>query len=320
MPSPNATFTEMVTTTLRHHVTTVTDNNSKNNALVNRLKKKGNIDTVSGGYELVYPLDYGGNGTYQRYDGYDALNIAPSEVLSAAKFDWAQVAIHVTANGKEIRMNSGKEAMIKLVKERVKSAMRTATNNFSLDIYSSGSLTNQIGGMAHIIQTNGQGTVGGINSATYTWWRNQFKEMTGTNTYASIVSDMNSLWLATARGADNTDLIVSTHDLYAAYEAVLQNLQRYASSDMAGAGFNALKYKSADVIFDSEDTNFTTTGERMYFLNTDYVKLVQHSDAQWSQDEQKVPLNQDAVVVPIYWMGQLVVTNRARQGIMIDAS
>lgn len=320
MASPNSTFTEMVTTTLRHHVKSVVDNNSKNNALVNRLKKKGNIETVSGGYELAFPVDYGGNGTYQRFDGYDALNVAPSEVLTAAKYDWAQIAIHVTASGKEIRMNSGQNAMIRLVKERTKSAMRTATNNFSTDIYSSGSLTNQIGGMSHIIQTNGQGTVGGINAATYTWWRNQFREMTGTDTFASIITDMNNLWYSTVRGSDKPDLIVSTHDLYAAYEATLQNLQRYATSDMASAGFEALKYKSADVIFDSDETNFTTTGQRMYFLNTDYLRLIQHADAQWTQDDQKVPVNQDAVIIPVYWMGQLVCDNRARQGIMIDAS
>lgn len=320
MASPNATFTDMVSTTLRHHVSKVTDAQSNNNALLNRIKAKGNIETVSGGYELVFNLDYGGNGTYQRYDGYDSLNTAAYETLTAAKYDWAQIAMHVTANGKEIRMNSGEEAMIRLVKERVKSATRTAANNFSTDLYSSGALTNQIGGLALIIQTNGQGTVGGIDSATYTWWRNQFKEMTGTNTYASIQADMNALWLNTVRGSDKVDLIVSTHDLYAAYEATLQTNQRYTDSKMAALGFEALKYKSADIIFDSDSTNFTTTGERMYFMNTDYVKLIQHRDAQWTQDDQKVPVNQDAVIIPVYWMGQLVCTNRRVQGIMIDAS
>ena len=320
MASPNATFTAMVSTTLRHHVSKFADNNTNNNALLTRIKQNGMIETVSGGYELVFNLDYGGNGTYQRYDGYDALDVSASEMLTAAKYDWAQIAMHVTASGKEIRMNSGEAAMKRLVKERVASTKRTAANNFSTDIYSSGALTNQIGGIAHLIQTNGQGTVGGINSTTYTWWRNQFKEMTGTNTYASIQADMNSLWLSCVRGNDKPDLLVSTHDLYAAYEATLQTNQRYTESKMAALGFEALKYKSADIIFDSDSTNFTTTGERMYFVNTDYIKLIQHSDAQWSQADEKVPTNQDAVIIPMYWMGQLVCTNRARQGIMIDAS
>ena len=30
--------------------------------------------------------------------------------------------------------------------------------------------------------------------------------------------------------------------------------------------------------------------------------------------------NQDAIVVPMYWMGNLVCTNRSRQGVLIDAS
>lgn len=319
MASPNATFTEMVTTTLRNHPRELTDNVSKNNALLTLLKKKGKVKTVSGGYEITQPLDYAENGTYQRFSGYDTLNINASDVLSAAKFDWAQVAIHVTASGRELKMNNSAEKMIDLAKARVKNAMRTAANNFSIDLYSDGALTNQIGGLASMIQTNGQGTVGGINSATYAFWQNKFREMTGTNTYAAIQQDMNSLWLALTRGADKPDLIVSSHDLYVAYEASLQALQRFSDASLAGAGFETIKYKSANVIFD-DNTNFSTTAERMYFLNTDYLYLVEHPEARWSQDDDKVPVNQDAVVIPIYWMGQLVCSNRSLQGVLFDAA
>lgn len=63
MPSPNAVFTEMVTTTFRNHSGKLTDNVSKNNALLNRLKKKGQIKTKSGGWSIVQELDYAENGT-----------------------------------------------------------------------------------------------------------------------------------------------------------------------------------------------------------------------------------------------------------------
>jgi hypothetical protein len=36
--------------------------------------------------------------------------------------------------------------------------------------------------------------------------------------------------------------------------------------------------------------------------------------------DEKRPTNQDAVVVPMYWMGNLVCTNRSLQGILFDAS
>lgn len=316
MASPNSTFTEMVTTTLRNHKKEVVDNVSDQNALLTWLKSKGHIKTESGGYEIVLPLDYAENSTYQRFSGYDSLNTNASDVLSAAKYDWSQVAIHVTASGRELKMNNSEQRMINLVKARIKNAMRTAANNMSVDIYSDGALTNQIGGLAALITQAGTGTVGGINSSTYTFWKNQFVDMT-TPASTNIIGYMNQLWLTLVRGTDKPDLIVSSHDLYNYYESALQANQRYADSKAASAGFESLKYKTASVIFDS-NTNFTTTTEDMYFLNTDYLYLIEHSDARWTQDDDKVPVNQDAVVIPMYWMGQLVTSNRSLQGLAFD--
>jgi hypothetical protein len=322
MASPNSTFTEMVTTTLRRHPTDIADNVSQHNALYRRLSKKGNVETISGGYEIVKPLDYAENSTYQRYSGYDALNIGASDVLSAAKYDWMQAAVHVTASGRELRMNSGREALINLTDARLKNAKRTAANNMSLDIYSDGALTNQMGGLAHIIQTNGQGTVGGINSTTYTFWRNQFREASGTNavTAGNIKDEMMVLWLTCVRGNDKPDLIVSSHDYYTLFWKSLTDLQRYASADEAKLGFNALKFLDADVIFDNQSTNFTTTAEKMYFLNTNYLGLIAHSAANWNTLDEKMSTNQDAEVIPIIWQGNMVCSNRSLQGILLDAS
>lgn len=321
MASPNSTFTELVTTTMRHHKKKVVDNVTKNNALLSLMKERGNIKTdAAGGYEIAIPLSYAENSTYQRYSGYDTLNIGASDVLSAAKYDWAQVALHVTASGREVKINNSQERMINLVKSRVDVAMATAANNMSIDIYSDGALTNQIAGLANIIQNDGTGTVGGIVSGTYTFWKNKFKEVSGTGaTFATLKAAMNAEWLAQTRGADKPDLIVMSHDFYAIYEGGLQDLQRYADAKMASAGFEALKYKSASVIFD-DNTNFGTTAEKAYFLNTKYLYLMEHPEARWTEDDEKVPVNQDAVVVPIYWMGAMCTSNRSLQGVVIDAT
>ena len=322
MTSPSAVFTELVTSTLRNHPSEIADNVSQNNALWRYLKRKGKIDLEDGGYEIVRNLDYANNSTYQRYSGYDTLNIGQTQVLTAAKYDWMQAAVNVTASGRELRMNSGDNAIFNLSKAKLKNAVRTAANYMSIDVYSDGALTNQMGGLAYIIQANGQGTVGGINSTTYSFWRNQFLEATGTNlvTKANIKGYMNTLYLSLVRGADKPDLIVSSHDFFAMYWESLQDQQRYTNDrDEATAGFRALKYVDADVIFDS-NSNFSTTAEKMYFLNTDYLGLVVHRDANWSQMDDKVSVNQDAVVIPMLWMGNLVCSNRALQGILLDAS
>jgi len=321
MPSPNAVFTEMVTTTLRNHKPELVDNVSANNALLTWLKDKGKIETESGGYEIVRPLEYATNATYQRYSGFDNLSVIPSDVLSAAKYDWAQVAIHVTASGRELRMNNGPEALIKLVKARMKNAMHTAANNLSVDIYSDGALANQVGGLKLLIQAAGAGIVGGIDAGTYAFWKNQFSEMAGTGTWskATIKGEMNKLWLACVRGTDKPDLIVASHDVYSVYEESLQDNQRYTDSKTASAGFESLKYKSASMIFDS-NANFGTTAEVAYFLNTDYLYLIEHTQARWTEDDEKKPINQDAVIIPLFWMGQLCCSNRALQGRLYDAA
>ncbi len=327
MAGPSAIFTEMVSTTLRNSADEVADNVSKHNAFLSRLKDKKKIRKLDGGSEIQVQLEYAENSTYQRYAGLELLNTNASDIVTSAKYDWAQVALHVVSSGKEIRQNSGRYAMINLVKTKKGNALRTAANNFSVDLFSDGSLPNQIGGLANIIQTNGQGEVAGIDSATWNFWRNKFKEATGTNNAAApdaakaatFKADMNSLWLPLNRGADKPDIILFSHDFYSLYEIGEQQLQRYMDAKLAEAGFVGLKYKTADVMFD-DNTNFTTTAEKGYFLNTDYLYVDQHKEAQWSQDEEKRPVNQDAVVIPFYWMGNLVCSNRSLQGVLFDAA
>lgn len=321
MTSPSTVFNEMVVTTNRLHPTAVADNVSGNNALYSRLKKRGKISSESGGYEIVRPLDYAENGTFQRFSGFDQLNVSASDVLTAAKYDWVQAAVNVVASGRELRMNSGKEQIIKLAAARTRNALRTAANNMSVDLYSDGALANQMGGLAHIIQNAGTGTVGGINSSTYSFWQNKYREAAGTNAISksTIKGEMNGLYLNLVRGTDKPDLIVSTHDFFAMYWEALQDLQRYADDTSATAGFRSLKFVDSDVIFDS-NSNFATTGEKMYFLNTEYLELVEHRDARWTTMDEKMSVNQDAVVIPMLWMGQLTCSNRSLQGVLIDAA
>lgn len=324
MPSPNTTFTEMVTTTLRNHPSEIADNVSQHNALYRYLKDRGQIKKLDGGYEIVRPLDYQNNSTFQRYAGFDTLNVGQSNVLTAAKYDWVQAAVHIIASGDELRKNSGKSQIINLVQSKTKNAMRTAANNMSIDMFSSGALTNQMGGLGAIVTADGTGTVGGINSGTYTFWANQFKEIASSNawTKSTIKGEMNSVWLSCVRGSDSPHLLVSTNDFYAAYWESLQDLARYndpTQSSKATAGYAALKYVTADVVHDV-NSNFTATGEKMYFLNLDFLELCVMKDANWSQLDDKVPTNQDAVLIPIISQHQLVCSNRARQGLLLDAS
>lgn len=322
MPAtPSSTFTELVATTWRNHSKDVKDNISKNNALYARLMKKGQTRKENGGLSIVQPLDYNSNGTYQRYSGYDVLNIQQSDVITAAEFTWKQIALNVVASGLELRTNSGDSVIVKLAKARIKNAMRTFKNNFSADLYSDGTLPNQIGGLQALVADAGTGTVGGIDSSTWPFWANAVQSAAaplqggGAVTVSATTIEsgiMLPLWLNQVRGDDKPDLIVSSNDWFTFYEASQVAIKRYTSAGEAEGGFTSLKYKSADVIFDGGSG---IPSAHMYFLNTDYIEMVVHPDADLSIQEDMRPINQDATVIPILWMGNMVVSNRRLQGV-----
>lgn len=321
MPSPNAVFTELVTTTFRKHAKEIKDNVSKNNALYRRLVDKKQTRKEDGGLSIVAPLDYAMNSTYQRYSGYDVLNVGASDVISAAEFQWRQIAINVVASGLELRTNNGGSKIINLVKSRMKNATRTFKNNFSVDMYSDGTLPNQIGGLQALVADAGTGTVGGIDSSTWAFWKNQVQSAAapiqggagitpGSTTMESL---MLPLWLQLVRGDDKPDLIVADNNYFSFYEQSQTSLKRYTSGNDASGGFVELKYKNADVIFDGGSG---IPVNRMYFLNTDYIELVEHSEANLTVMDEMKPYNQDAAIVPILWMGNLVTSNRSLQGVL----
>ena len=321
MPSPNTVFTELVSTTFRKHAKEIKDNVSKNNALLRRIMDKKQTRKEDGGLTIAAPLDYANNGTYQRYSGYDVLNVGASDVISAAEYQWRQIAINVVASGLELRTNSGDSRIINLVKARMKNAIRTFKNNFSADLYGDGTLPNQINGVQALISDTGTGTVGGIDSSAWAFWRNQIQSAAApiqgggaiTPSATTIESLMLPLWLVQSRGDDQPDLTVADNNYFTFYEQSQVSLKRYTSSDSASGGFVSLKYKKADVIFDGGSG---IPVNRMYFINTDYIELVVHQDADLAIMDEMKPYNQDAAVVPILWMGNLVCSNRSLQGVL----
>ena len=322
MASPNAVFTELVSTTFRNHAKEIKDNITKNNALLRRMMGKGKERIEDGGLSITMPLDYSSNGTYQRYSGYDVLNISASDVISAAEYAWKQIAINVTASGLELRNNAGRNRIINLVKARTTNAIRTFKNNFSNDVYSDGTASNQINGLQALVSDTGTGTVGGIDSTAFPFWRNVVQSaaapLQGGGAITPSATTMESLmlgaWLAVVRGDDMPDLIPTSNDYYTFFEQSQVSLKRYNDGATEGtAGFTSLKYKSADVIFDGGSG---IPNAHMYMLNTDFLELVVHQDANMTEIPELRSVNQDAVVMPVIWQGNIALSNRSLQAVI----
>lgn len=323
MASPN--ISELITSAIQSRTGEAANNVLKNNALLKRLSDKGKVKPVSGGTSIYQELTYAENSTFQYYDGGEALSVQASDVLTSAEFAWKQAAVAVYITGKEEAINSGKEQILDLLETRIQNAEDTMKNNLSVGIYSdgTGSGGKQIGGLQYLVaDTPTSGTVGGINRATYSFWRNiSFDATTDGGAAASsanIQSYMNRVYIQLVRGADRPDLIVADNTYWRVYLESLQSIQRIASDSMAQAGFMSLKYMDADVVLDG-GFGAAAPANHMYFLNTKYLFWRPHRQRNMVPlSPDRFALNQDATVKLVGFMGNLTCSNCSLQGILKD--
>lgn len=341
MAFPN--LSEIVTTTLRNRTGILQDNVSRNNALLARLNRKGRIKTFSGGRTIVQELNYANNSTFSWYSGYQTININPSQVFTAAEFPIRQAALAVSISGLEELQNSGDEAIIDLLESRVENAEMTFMNGLSQGIYGDGTVSGSIGGLQLLVAASpSTGTIGGIDRASWPFWRNvAYSALTNGGAAAAaanILGYMDSLWVQLVRGRDFPDLIVADNNMYKFYMQALQSIQRISTDggapDLAEAGFTSLKYLNSDVVLDggyqgqsADPLPYQTSSgtssvggvptSTMYFLNTNYIHFRPHSARNMVPlDPDRFSVNQDAMVRLLGWAGNMTLSNAFLQGII----
>ena len=315
MASPN--ISELATVAIESRRRRLADNVTDNTALLMRMKQRGKMRTVSGGRTIYEELEYAENSTYKRFTGYETLNIQPSDVMTAAEYDFKQSAVAVTISEREALQNSGKEKMIDLLERRIGNAEKTFINKLSEDLYSAGTADGgkQIGGLAAAIiaDVDANSTYGGINRLTWPFWRNQAVTGTSDADGGNILQKMMELWVSLCRNMDKPDLIPASNSMYRRYWQALQVQQRFMNPDMAKAGFTNLKFLNADVVLDG-GVGGALTGDLMYFLNCDYLHWRPHADANMVPLDDRFAINQAAMVKLIHWMGNMTVSNLSLQG------
>lgn len=314
MSFPNVS--DIVATTIENRSRKVADNVTKNNAILAKLSARGNARPFSGGRIIYEELSFAQNANAGWYSGYDLLPVAAQDVISAAQYDIKQAACPVTISGLELLQNASKEQMIDLLEARINVAEATMANLISGGLYSDGTGAGgkEITGLgaAVPIDPTTNATYGGINQQTWTFWRNAFKDSANTTT---LLADWNGLWASLVRGMDRPDLIMVDSLTWAAYTALLQAQQRFATPEVGAYGFPTLKFMDADVVLDGGIGGFCP-GTTAFFLNTKYLHYRPHSARNFVSlsPNKRYAINQDAEVQILAWAGNLTTSGRQFQG------
>jgi hypothetical protein len=312
-------ISELVTSTLRHRNNIFADNITNDIALLGYLKRGNRIVNVGGGRTITESLIYPQNGSAKWYRDMETFTIAAEEILDASEWDWSQLGAFIYLTGREKIMNRSTEEAIDLVRARIAAAQATLANMTGSALYSDGTVSNELGGLRHLVADDPtvSQSVGGIDGGTgqgAEWWQNSVRSAAGV-TDANIQTLMNLLFLDVKRGNDKVNLITSDYALYELYWNSLQKIQRIQQAQSADAGYQELFFNGAPVLADDQ-----CPASHMYFLNTKYIKLKCAPDRKWSPDTKRLIDNADYEVTPIWFAGQMCVSNRERQGVLFDST
>jgi len=330
MAFANSAITDIIATTIQSRSGELADNLTNNNALLRRLKAKGNVRPFSGGNVILEEIMYNDTSTNNAnsYSGYELINISPDSPISAAQFAITQYADAVTMSGLEGLQNSGKEQIIDLLDGRMKVSEARLLNRIAGDIYldGTGNGGKNITGLAAAVPDDPTtGTYGGISRSTWSFWKSaKYSGATdgGAAVSASNIQQyMTTLALRLVRGNDKTDLIVADGNYYGLYVNSLQAIQRITSESDAAAGFASLKFygggMAADVVMDG-GIGSSATANHMWFLNTNYIFLRPHKDRNFVPiGGERQAVNQDAIVKLYGWAGNLTCSGSQFNGVLI---
>lgn len=285
------------------------------NAALRALEKKGFIQRVSLGPTIEAPLDYRSNpDTAVLASDQDTASLLKTDVITSASYSVAQISVPVTWTKGDDAKNPTENQKIVLVKQILENGINSHDDLVEQCIFvTSTSGGDELNGLDNLVPTSGQGTVGGIDAAAETWWRNYADTYTDAS---DIEATATTVWNTAAKGSGSSlqpSLLISGVTPISLYESQLQTLQRYTDADEGNGGFKTLAFKSAQWIYSQYG------GTKVYFVNPKNYNLVVSKQYFRDKGNTQEVNDQNAFRFFIYSALQGVVNNKSRLAVMDQA-
>lgn len=280
--------------------------------LLNRLKKGEGFKSLDGGDVITASLEYATNGTVAWYSDTETISTTRADVFDRAEFSWKEIAGTVVQSELESAINQGSAKKFDLLEAKLKNlrSQLDSTVNTALYADGTGSSSKEIGGLQLLVATAPTtGTVGGINRANFTFWRNQ--QASGaktTSAFDNLRAVMRSIYNLSSNGVagQHPKFGVTTRTVFEGFEGLLLANERFSSKEEADGGFKneILKFKGMLLSYDND----CPVGI-MYLLNPKFLKLC-YAKGHWYKGHEAVePANQTVKVFKVHAIANLITTN-----------
>lgn len=324
-------LSELVTTTLRNRTKVLKNNITNNNVVFAKGKEFGMFEAVSGGRTLIEEQMFDENESFMWYQGSELLNTAYNPTLTAPEFSWKQAAVAVTASGLEQRQNSGAEGIIKLVSSRLKVAEATMQNQINSSVFGDGTAAGgkSLGGLDLLVAKNPINVVGGIdrNTAGGAYYKNYFYGVVANLGVAASAANIKQITnlakIGTTRGNDGANLIIAGNNYYNYFLQAAQATQMLTTdATLAKLGYENIVFSGIPVALGG-GVNFggqpLVGDNEMYMLNLKYIKLKYHKDCFMDPLEERLSINQDAMIKYLAFMGNMTMSVGKLQARIFDS-
>ena len=285
--------------------------------LLNRFSKGNGFEGRSGGDFITGPIEYALNTTVDSYSDMDTISTTRVDVFDRFEYQWKELAGTYVISDLEKDRNAGEGQVFDLQKaklQNLKDSLR-AELNAQLHGDGSGNSGKDTDGLGNLVATAPTtGTVGAINRANFTFWRNQ--QTAGTQSAAAfdnLRASMRSIYNLCSNGVGDAHptFAVTTRTVFEGYEGLLIANERFTDKSSGEGGFSndVLKFKGAKISYDND-----ATASELRFLNPKFLKLVYKTGSWMKMGEPVRPANQTIDIILCRTMCNLIATNPRRLG------
>lgn len=304
----------------RYIMPTIVDNVYNSNPIFFRINKSKRF--IKGGTQIEVPLMYSRFSNGGSYEGLDVLSVTPSDTVKNGAWDWRQYYVSVAVDGRTLIKVDSPESIANFIKLQFAQAEMEMATNLGAAIWgdNTSGTGKEIDGLSLAVD-NSNTVYGGINPATNSWWKSQ--EDGSTSTFD--LYNLNVFFSSVSEGGRHPSMLVSGQSLYNQYyklaagtQQVWQGPQAYDEQLYAG-GFTNLLFNGIPWTTDPNIPAGTgTAGDQLFMLNEDYIYWCVSPRGDMVMTDFQEGITQDAMVAKLLFAGNLIVTNRARQGKMTD--
>jgi hypothetical protein len=243
-------------------------------------------------------------------------------------------AVAVVLSSEEILKNSGESQLMDVMSVHMDAAEQEMQDRFTEDLHSAGAEANQIGGLQMAVPTTPTNDYGGISRSSYPAWATTTYDANSqtingvsiTGVLSTTIKPLlNYIMIKRSRGTKGPNLILMAEEHFLCYSAATESIQRITDSHSGSdLGSTSLKYygagKSVDIVLEG-GIGTAMPANTTYLLDMSSIKFRVHPDRNFAAfGGKRSPINQDAVVQYLGFMGELTMNNSLHNAKLYDSS